>query len=416
MPTQKLTNKTVENAKPQTHGRVVIWDSIIGNDTTLPGSFGLRITDKGAKTWVVMYRVENGQSVGKRRQRFLTLGRYPAIPLALAREQAREALKKAGRNIDPIEEEKSVKRARANEKTVNQAVTQFIERYAKRENQSWREVRRVFQVYVLPYWADRRLQEISPADVHEILDRLVDANHPYMANRLLAHVRKFFSWCKERHWLTEIPTEEIKPPGKEESRDRILDKNEITRFWLACDDLGWPFGTCFKLLLLLGQRRNEVAHMKWDHVKFEDALWTLPKQETKAGRRHEVPLAPMVMQMLEHVPRTGQFVLSTTGNTPISGFSKAKNRLDKLSEVANWRLHDLRRTAASGMAEIGIAPHVIEKILNHSSGQISGIAAIYNRHAYLREKTDALNAWALKLEATIGASGNNIVLLRKGIP
>ena len=210
MPVQKLTNKTVENAKPQTDGRVVIWDSIIGNDTTLPGSFGLRITDKGAKTWVVMYRVENGQSVGKRRQRFLTLGRYPAIPLALARERAREALKKAGRNIDPIEEEKSVKRARANEKTVNQAVTEFIERYAKRENQSWREVRRVFQVYVLPYWADRRLQEISPADVHEILDRLVDANHPYMANRLLAHVRKFFSWCKERHWLTEIPTEEIK--------------------------------------------------------------------------------------------------------------------------------------------------------------------------------------------------------------
>ena len=126
-------------------------------------------------------------------------------------------------------------------------------------------------------------------------------------------------------------------------------------------------------------------------------------------RLHQVPLSPKAVELITALPRSGKFVFSTNGKTPISGFSKAKKRLELLSGLNDWRLHDLRRSASSGMAEIGIAPHVIEKVLNHSTGQISGVAAVYNRHAYLREKTDALNSWASALEAIVQPGASNVV-------
>ena len=152
--------------------------------------------------------------------------------------------------------------------------------------------------------------------------------------------------------------------------------------------------------------------MQWGHLDLEAALWTLPKQETKSDRQHEVPLSPLALEIIEAQPRNSEFVFTTTGSTPISGFSKVKTRLDNLSGVTAWRLHDLRRTAASLMAEIGIAPHVIEKVLNHATGQISGVAAVYNRHAYRREKTDALAAWSRALAEIVGQGSDNVVDLR----
>ena len=413
MPTQKLTNKSVENAKPPSNGRLLIWDSVIGDDTTLPGSFGLRITERGVKSWVTMYRVDAAENGSGKKQRFMTLGHYPATSLAQARENAREALKAAGRGIDPVDDKKAQQSKAASIKTVGAAVEAFIERHAKRHNRTWKGVERAFRVYVLPKWATRPLRSITPADVHDILDALIDAGYPYMANRMLAHIRKFFNWCKERHWIDHAPTEAIKPPAKEEARDRVLETDEIRRFWQACGGLGWPFGPAFKLLLTTGQRRDEVARMKWEHVDLAKQLWTLPKQVTKSDRLHQVPLSMMALELITALPRNGEFVFSTNGKTPISGFSKAKKRLDQLSGLNGWRLHDLRRTAASGMAEIGIAPHVIEKVLNHSTGQISGVAAIYNRHAYITEKQDALNAWTSALEAITrtGEVADNVVKL-----
>lgn len=412
MPTQRLTNKALENAKPPKTGRSMIWDNVISDDSALPGSFGLRITDRGVKSWVAMYRIENPRNPGKKKQRMMTLGHYPATPLAEARELARQALKTAGRGVDPIEAKAAEKSEIASAKTVGEAVDSFIERYAKPHNRSWPEVARVFRVYILPKWEHRPLPSIAPVDVHEILDELIDAGHPYMANRVLAHVRKFFNWCKGRHWIDETPTEAIKRPAKEEARDRILNKDEIARFWRGCDALGWPFGMLFKLLLVTAQRRDEVAGMKWEDLDLEGQIWTLPKQETKSDRLHVVPLSPMAAEILRALPHTGGLVFSTTGRTPISGFSRAKRRLDELAELSGWRLHDLRRTAASGMAEIGIAPHVIEKVLNHASGQISGVAAVYNRHAYNREKKDALCAWSNALCDILEPHESNVLPLR----
>ena len=152
-----------------------------------------------------------------------------------------------------------------------------------------------------------------------------------------------------------------------------------------------------------------MAELKWEHLDIAASIWTLPKQETKSDRRHEVPLSPLAIDIVERLPREGAYVFSTTGTTPVSGFSKAKVRLDTLLDIADWRLHDLRRTAASGMAEIGIQPHVIEKVLNHSNGQVSGVAAVYNRHAYRQEKVHALCAWGRALETIVGNSSENVI-------
>jgi integrase len=427
MPTQKLTAKAIENAKPPMSGRLELWDSVISTDTSLSGSFGLRITANGAKSWVAMYRLD-----GKLKRE--TIGGYPAYTLLQAREQARASLEMAGRGIDPVASRQAEKRKVAAIKTVREAVEVFIQRYAKQKNRSWKEVERVFNFYIIPKMGDRPLPSVTPADIHDVLDALMDADHPYMANRVFAHTRKFFNWCAERHWISEPPTKHISRPGEEEARDRVLLNEEIERLWRGCDGLGWPFGPYIKLLLVTGQRRNEVAGMKWEHIDLGNKLWTLPKEETKAKRQHEVPLSPMAMELLETVPHNGKYVFSTTGKTPISGFSKAKERCDKAMArtqleamgkkkwtdkefeknlIPAWRLHDIRRTVASGMAEIGIAPHVIEKVLNHSTGQISGVAAVYNRHTYLREKTEALNAWANALESIVRPSDNNVIDIRE---
>jgi len=316
-------------------------------------------------------------------------------------------LKEAGKGIDPVEVRAEEKRAKASIISVDQAIDEFIERYAKKHTRSWKETERVLETYALPKWKGRALPSITPADIHQILDPLTDDGKAYMANRLLATVRKFFNWCKQRQWIKDVPTEGIAPPGKEQARDRVLDWDELVDVWNAADQMGWPFGPFFRLLIVTGQRRSEVSNMKWDQIDLDGNLWTLPKEETKSDRLHQVPLSPMALEIINSLPKTSDLLFSTTGTTPISGFSRAKKEIDKLSEVTGWRIHDLRRTVASGMAENGIAPHVIEKVLNHSSGQISGIAAVYNRHAYLPEKEKALATWANALTAAIEGQTDN---------
>jgi integrase len=409
MPTQKLTTKAVQNAKPPYAGRLVLWDSVVSDDTSLPGSFGLRVTITGVKSWVVMYRVEDERNPGSQKQRFMTLGHYPANTLAEAREKARDALKLAGKGEDPVEARGNVKRDIAAIETVEEAVSAFIVKYAKRQNRSWKEVERVFNSYVLPKWSNRKLPEITRKDIFELLEELMVADHPYMANRALAHIRKFFNWCLETGRVAVSPATNIKPPGKEVARDRVLNNDEINAVWKGADELGWPFGPAIKVLILTGQRRNEVLQMKWENLDLTKSLWTMPKEATKANRKHEVPLSKMVIELLESLPRNGIYVFSTNSRTPISGISKAKTRLDNFSNTSEWRIHDIRLTVASKMAELGIAPHVIEKVLNHSTGQISGVGAVYNRHTYLREKTDALNVWTRGLEATVLDSQSNVI-------
>jgi integrase len=225
-------------------------------------------------------------------------------------------------------------------------------------------------------------------------------------------LRRFFNWCLERELIHTSPVARIRPPASERSRDRVLNDDEICRFWDGCERLGWPFGPAYQLLLVTGQRRNEVAGMRWEDVDLDDGVWTIPREETKTTRQHEVFLAPLAVELLRGLPCLGEYAITTNGRTPVSGFSASKKRLDDIIGISDWRLHDLRRTAASKMAEIGVAPHVIDKVQNRATGAISGVAAAYNRHEHRQEKRDALYAWGKALDAIIRSVEPKLIQLK----
>jgi integrase len=220
----------------------------------------------------------------------------------------------------------------------------------------------------------------------------------------------------------------MKLPTVERERSRTLTDNEIQLFWSGCDRLGWPFGPLFKLLLLTAQRRTEVAGIRWSELNLEGRQWVIPRERAKNDREHIVHLSDLAGEIVEALPEIEgtDLVFTTTGERHISGYSKAKARLDRhmldtlrneLTEdvgkavIGEWILHDLRRTAATGMAKLNITPHVVDRILNHVSGAIRGVAAVYNRHAYLDERKVALDAWNRYVSALVRPGPENVILL-----
>lgn len=188
----------------------------------------------------------------------------------------------------------------------------------------------------------------------------------------------------------------MKAPGKPSSRDRVLSDDEFTLIWTKAGIIGHPFGTIVQILMLTAQRRGEVAAMQWNDIDTGKAVWTIPADRTKNGKPHAVPLSPSALALLASIPRmTSPFVFPARGkpNQPYSGYSKGKRELDAAADLHDWTLHDIRRTAATGMARLGIAPHVVERVLNHVSGTFSGVAGIYNRFRYEDEMRAALIAW-----------------------
>jgi integrase len=186
-------------------------------------------------------------------------------------------------------------------------------------------------------------------------------------------------------------------PGKAVSRERVLSNEEIRKVWHGAEEMGYPFGSVVQLLMLTALRLNEVAKAKWDDIDLEVGVWRIPRENVKADRSHEVPLSKQAIAIFKALPRfTDAYVFtSTAGKSHISGFSKAKARLDKFSGVTDWRLHDLRRTAGTNMAKLGVPVYTISRVLNHAQG---GVTAIYDRHSYMPEKKEALKKWARKLD------------------
>jgi len=250
----------------------------------------------------------------------------------------------------------------------------------------------------------RPLGEIKRPEVVYVLDQIVGQSTPISANRALSALRKLFSWATDRGMIEVNPVAGLKPPVKAVARDRVLTDDELIACWKASETDGFPFEQYAKLMILTGQRRGEVAGMQWSELDFEKATWTIPAQRAKNATQHVVPLAPLALSPLKSVPRFlgSDFVFTTTGVTPVSGFRKFKDRLEVAAGTDDWRMHDIRRTVATNMAALGVRPHVIEAVLNHKSGIVSGVAAGYNRHAYGQEKREALEKWAEHVERLAG--------------
>jgi integrase len=416
-----LTARSVEQAKPDPSRRVEIADGL------LTGLY-LIIQPSGAKSWAVRYR--HG---GKPRK--ATLGPFPALDLGEAREAAKAALQEVAKGHDPA----AMKRTARNEAAEGRdlfkvVVAEFLKRHCTGKR-SKPEIERMLNHDVLPYWGERRIQDITRRDVIELLDQLTDRGVGSMTNRVFSIIRKLFNWCISRDMLTVSPCTGIRPPVPEVRRDRVLTDDELRWFWMATDKLGLPFGPLFKMLALTGQRLSEVAGMAPGEVKAKEMLWTIPKGRVKNGQEHDVALSDAALAILDAMPKikgdAGHvYIFTTTGNSPVSGWSRAKNNLDKaMLEIAGqeaeeagedpaavtipeWRLHDLRRTAASGMARLGINLPVIEKVLNHTSGSFAGIVGVYQRHTFADEKRQALEAWGRFITSLVtGEPARNVVTL-----
>jgi integrase len=390
----RLTVKTVEAMRPGADRREI-------PDGHMPSLY-LIVQPSGARSWAVRYR-HHGQS------RKHTLGSYPAIDLKAARALAGKALRAVAEGRDPGREKFLARTAKAD--SVDHVVEEFLERHVRRSNRprTVQGTERLLRQHVLPHWRGRLMHEITRRDVLDILDRVVDGGAPIAANRVHAAVRKFFNWAVARDILAASPCAGVKPPTAERARDRVLSDVELRFVWQATDKLSGTFGPLVKLLALTGQRRDEVARMRWDELDLDARLWTLPAERTKNSKPHEIPLSNAALAALQNVPNIAgsPFVFATNGGaSPVSGYSDGKRRLDALlpADMPAWRLHDLRRTCASGLARLGINLPVIEKVLNHSSGSFAGIVGVYQKHSFADEKRQALEAWGRHVDSLVSRS------------
>lgn len=380
----------------------------------------LKIEPSGARSWILRFKF-NGL------QRNLNLGKFGAVSLADVRNAARVALGEAAKDLDPCAKKKEAKaaakrQARAEELVradlFENVVDEFLEKYARRKTRGHRETERLLKMNVVPFWTARRLSEIEKKDVNRVLDRMVARDAGVSANRTLAALRKLGNWAVSRGIIDRNPCEGVEAPTKETPRDRVLDERELALVWNAAEDLGFPYREILRLLILTGARKSEVACALWSEFDLQKRVWTIPASRSKNRREHVVPLSPAVVEIVAALPRFEKSGLLFGANgRPPAAFSDAKRNLDsavaKLNDgqaIPHFMIHDIRRSAASGMAALKTPPHVIEAVLNHKSGVIRGVAAVYNRYDHADEKRSALEAWARHVDAIVsGRPGSNIV-------
>jgi integrase len=403
MARSKLTAAAIDRFRPPKSGQVEHFDELLR-------SFGLRVSHSGTKAWFVMTRV-NGKLIR------VTIGRYPAIGLADARKRAQELMRLAAEGIDPrhVEEEKRLKRQVDIENTVGRLAEHFMDKHVEPNlrDTTAREYRRILFGKDIAQWRARPVNSIKKRDVLELMDSIDARGSKSAAALSLAYLRKFFNWCVEREIIESSPMDRFRLHRNLRSRERVLSEDELRPIWTAFDAETGLFGSLFQLLLLTGQRRNEVAGMRWEEFRGLDtdqAIWEIPGQRTKNRRTHLVPLTPRAAAMILAMPRIGTFVFSSTGDKPVSGFSKSKARVDqRLADFAEmsdqpvmppWRLHDMRRTMVTSMNEhLSVAPHIVEAVVNHVTGSAkAGVAGVYNRALYMDERRNALERWDQYIE------------------
>jgi len=406
----------------------------------------LLIHPSNKKVWALRYRRPADQRPAK-----LTLGTVftdgnsepnvaPVIgghlTLAGARRLVAELKHEIALGRDPGTVHIAKKRNVTTTETFTTAARDFIDQHAKKNTRRWWETARVLGFdksgeiinrSLASRWHDKPLAEVDEDALFRVIDEARTRGIPGLKRRNKEHSENrarslhsalsvMFAWCKERRRIKVDPMGELKRPSAPEGRERVLTGQEIVKFWAACTATGAPFGPLLKLLILTGARLNEVAAMTRSEISDDGATWTIPGTRTKNHRTHVVPLAPLARDVLGEVqPIDGvDLIFTTTGRTPISGWSKVKRRLDAVMKIPPWVLHDLRRSVVTGMAEeIGIRPDVIELVVNHVSGSRGGIAGIYNRSELMPERKAALERWAIHITGLIAGKPANVTPLRK---
>ncbi len=255
------------------------------------------------------------------------------------------------------------------------------------------EYRRLLERHLMPTLAKRRVSDLRAHDVTQVIERLSDT--PSEANHAVTAIKALLSFAQRRHYIEYNPCQGLPLPAKRNSRSRALAENEIALVFHAASELGYPFGPIIKLCLLTGQRRGEITLLKWDYIDTKDRQITLHSAIVKNNREHSFPYGDMVAAVLADIPQQSDYLFPAgkANGLIFNGWGKQKAKLDRLAPLPHWTPHDLRRTFATQMASLGIPPHVVERLINHASGTISGVAAIYNRYTYLPDMREAIAAY-----------------------
>lgn len=420
-----LTKRVIDAIQPGTKD-AFLWDAD-------PVGFGLKVTPSGGRIFVYQYRAMRTGRAGTVARRY-TIGPYGKLTPDQARKRARELAAIVALGDDPMERDRNAREAKEaalseakekarveNELAFDVIAARWLDHYEREKERrpaSVRQARLVVRNHLSPHLGAKPIPKVERRDVAAIIDK-IPAERRGMRRAVYAYGRILFGWAVAREMADSNPFIGMEKPVAPKARDRVLDENELRSFWKSTDGLHPLFAALFRLLLVTGQRRSEVAELRWGELDREALLWTIPAARAKNGKAHLVPLSDMAIAELDAIaggedwPTSG-FVLSTTGNTPVSGISKAKRALDTAMGVDDWRLHDLRRSVATELQKIGTRFEVTEAILNHLSGAKGGIAGVYQRHDWADEKRTALNAWARRLMEIIEnkSAGGNVAAIR----
>ena len=372
-------------------------------DASLPG-FGVKVTPKGRKVFLVLYRLAGAGS----RLRKYTIGPYGRVTLPMPRAQAQKIFAARLDGRDPAQEKKESRRRLVVDR-VDDLVETFIREHVAKIGTS-RRITNLLRRDVIPHWGTKSIHEIKKRNVSDLVSLIAQRNS-HASHRLLKTLKTFFRWCAGRAVIDFSPAEGISSPYREASRDRVLTDPELAAVIIAARQMPPPYGRIVEFLALTGQRREEVAQLRWEELDEKTRTWTIPASRTKNKKAHIVHISELAWKVIEACLRGAPYVFSTATGKRFQSFGKEKRAIDKLTSVIGWRLHDLRRTIVSGMARLGVPPHVADKILNHQEGTISGVAAVYQRHDFLSERKEALDRWGAHVEQIVERFGPTHVKL-----
>ena len=375
------------------------------------------VQSSGVMSWAIRYRHKH---TGKPRK--FTIGAYPAISLEQARSIALDKNNEVESGVDlVVARNKDREELADTSMLVSEQVETYFKRHVnKKRPHTIKQAKGIFNNDVLPQWGNKRVDEISKRDFVRLLNDKTETA-PYMANRLHAYLSHFSNWLVQQGVLDAGFSSGTKKPANETSRDRVLIDTEIVTLWNIACSCAYPFGDVVRLLLLTGARKSEISDLRWSEIDLQGERLVIAAERMKGKEAHIIPLSSQAMGIIQTLPRFGrsgsQPVFTTNGKTPVSGFSRFKARIDGQMKTAlddnfePWRLHDIRRTAATKMAGLNISPHVVEAVLAHRTGTVSGVASVYNRFEYSDEKRAALAALGNKLSSMVSGRADNVVKL-----
>lgn len=426
MPTLKITKRAVDALKAAPAGDVLYWDA----SPEGPQGFGIRVTPKGAKSFIFQYRLKGFPA------RRVTIGRYGKVTVEQARKVAQDHSYSVAKNTDPLEAQR--KKARdARTLGFEDYLDRFVKAYLKVEwEDSWEEAEKRLRNHALPKLKGKAMPEITSTDIGDVIDAV--RGQKALARNLYVLLKLLFDFAAapERKDIDRSPMTGMKAPPNPKARKRVLSPDEIVAIWKASYELNNPFGPFVRMLFATLQRRTEVADLPWKELAEEGRRWLIDGDRVKNDDDHLVPLNDLAMaEMAGRGWKRRGLVFSTTGETGVSGFSRMKKKLDtetvkilqKLADdrakalgekshpvsVERWTLHDIRRSGTTALQALGFPVEVTEAVINHRSGEVSGIRKVYNLWAYEPEKRAALDAWGAYLDRLIkGAdAAPNVVAL-----